>query len=49
MAKLKLIPKGTARSASHVTRSDQYDWHADQCDPRGNDEIQHDLRGDNKI
>ena len=49
MAKLRLIPKGIARSADHVTRSDQHDRHADQCDPRGNDGIQCDPKRDNGI
>ena len=37
MAKSRPIPRGTARSADHVTRSDRYDRHANQCYPRGDD------------
>ncbi len=48
MAKSRSIPKGIARSANHVTRSDQHDRHADQCDPRGNDGIQYNPRRDDR-
>jgi len=49
VAKLRLIPRSIARSADHITRSDWHNWHADQCDPREDNAIQHDPRGDNTI
>ena len=49
VVKSRLTPRGIIRSADHITRSDQHDWHADQCDPRGDDAIQYDPRGDNAI
>ncbi len=51
MVETRSIPRGIARwlvrSADHVTRSDRYDRHADQCYgddavqcyPRGNDTV----------
>jgi len=39
VTKSKPIPRDIVRSADHITKSDQYDQHTDQCDLRGDDAI----------
>jgi len=50
VTKSKSVSWGVARWSTgltdHITGSDQYNRHADQCQPRGDDAGQCQLRGD---